>query len=126
MYSEMKQLHFRDTFRPRHMNDLADKEQKERLESHMFLKQNRDGNSKGRHVAGGNKQRDFISKEDVSSPTVSTEAVMITFVVDVEEDRDVATIDIPTDFIQTRVENEVIWNVNGCGIPVLFCIHDTG
>ena len=66
------------------MKDLAEKERKDRLESHMFLKQNRDGNSKGRHVAGGNKQRDFISKEDVSSPTVSTEAVMLTCVVDAE------------------------------------------
>ena len=35
----MKQLHFRDTFRPRHMKDLTKKERKEMLESHMFLKQ---------------------------------------------------------------------------------------
>ena len=34
----MKQLHFRETFRPRHMKDLTEKEQKEMLESHMFLK----------------------------------------------------------------------------------------
>ena len=102
----MKQLHFRDTFRPRHMKDLTEKERKEMLESHMFLKQKRDGNVKGCHMAGGIKQRDFISKEDASSPTVSTEAVMLTHVVDAEEDRDVATIDIPNAFIQTRVENE--------------------
>ena len=62
IYSEMKQLHFRDTFRPRHMKDLTEKERKDMLESHMFLKKKRDGNVKGRHVAGGNKQRDFISK----------------------------------------------------------------
>ena len=57
-------------------------------------------------MAGGNKQRDFISKEDASSPTVLTEAVMLTFVVDAEEDRYVANIDTPNVFIQTRVENE--------------------
>ena len=55
MYSEMKQLHFRDTFRPGNMKDLTEKERKEMLESHIFLKQNRYGNVKGRHVAGGNK-----------------------------------------------------------------------
>ena len=62
MYSGMKQLHFRDTFRPRHMKDITEKVRKEMLESHIFLKQKRDGNFKGRHVAVGNKQRDFISK----------------------------------------------------------------
>jgi hypothetical protein len=41
----------------------------------MFLKEKRDGSLKGRTVAGGNKQRDYISKEDASSPTVATEAV---------------------------------------------------
>ena len=72
MYSEMKQLHFRDTFRPRHMKDLTEKEWKEMLESHIFLKQKSDRNIKGHHVAGGNKKRDFISNEDASSPTVLT------------------------------------------------------
>ena len=70
MYSEMKQLHFRDNFRPRHRKDITEKERKDILESHMFLKQKRDGNVKGRHVAGGNKQSDFISNEDASSPKV--------------------------------------------------------
>ena len=55
MYSEMKQLHFRDTFIPRHMKDLTEKKRKEMLESHMFLKQKRYGNVKGRHVAGWTK-----------------------------------------------------------------------
>jgi hypothetical protein len=33
----------------------------------MFLKQKRDGKIKGRTVAGGNKQCDYISKEDWKS-----------------------------------------------------------
>ena len=105
-FGEMKQLHMRDTFRPKHKKKLTKKQKAEILESHMFLKEKRCGDIKGRTVAGGNKQRDFISKEDASSPTVSTEAVMLTCVVDAEEDRDMAVIDIPNAFIQTRVENE--------------------
>ena len=72
----------------------------------MFLKQKRDGTIKGRTVAGGNKQRDFISKEDASSPTVATESVLLTCIIDAEEGRDVAIIDIPNAFIQTKVEDE--------------------
>ncbi len=48
------------------------------LESHIFIKQKRDGKIKAQKVIGGNKQRDYITKEDVSSPTVSAEAVMLT------------------------------------------------
>ena len=57
-------------------------------------------------MAGGNKQRDCISKEDASSPTVATEAVLLSCIIDVEEDRDVAVINIPNAFIQTQVEDE--------------------
>jgi hypothetical protein len=57
-------------------------------------------------VAGGNKQSDHISKEDASSPTVATESVLLTSVIAAEEGRDVATVDIPNVFIQTKVEDE--------------------
>ena len=66
---------------------------------HVFVKKKRSGQIKARKVAGGNKQRDFISKEDASSPTVATELVLLTSVVDVKENRDVAIIDIPNAFI---------------------------
>jgi hypothetical protein len=76
------------------------------LESHMFLKQKRDGNIKGRTVAGGNKQRDYISKEDASSPTVTAELVLLSCIIDAEEERDVAVVDIPNESVQMRVEEK--------------------
>jgi hypothetical protein len=57
-------------------------------------------------VAGGNKQRDYISKEDASSPTVATEAILLSCIINAEEGRDVTVIDIPNAFIQMRVEDE--------------------
>jgi hypothetical protein len=104
--SEMKQLHFRNTFKPMHWKKLTDIQRQTVLESHMFLKEKRDGKIKGRTVAGGNKQRDYISKEDASSPTVATESVLLSCIIDAEEERDVAVIDIPNAFVQTRVEDE--------------------
>ena len=102
----MKQLHFRNTFKPMHWGELTATQRQMVLESHMFLKEKRDGKIKGRTVAGGNKQRDYISKEDASSPTVSTESVLLSCIIDAEEKRDVAVIDIPNAFVQTRVEDE--------------------
>ena len=106
VHSEMKQLHFRDTFKPMHWNELSYTQKKSALESHMFLKEKRDGKIKGRTVAGGNKQCDYISKEDASSPMVATESVLLTCIIDAEEERDVAVVDIPNAFIQTRIEDE--------------------
>jgi hypothetical protein len=62
--------------------------------------------SRGESFAGGNKHPDYISKEDASSPTVATEAVILSCIIDAEEGRDFAVVDIPNTFVHTRVENE--------------------
>ncbi len=54
-------------------------------------------------MIGGNKQCDYIVKEDVSSPTVTAQAVMLTCVIDAQEDRDAAVVGIPNAFVQTVV-----------------------
>jgi hypothetical protein len=82
---EISQLHWRDTFVPKRSSDLTDEQKKKVLESHMFVVKKRDGKTKARMVAGGNTQRDYMTKEDVSSPTVSTEAVLLTSIVDAHE-----------------------------------------
>jgi hypothetical protein len=55
----------------------------------MFLKEKRDGSLNGRTVAGGNKQRDYISIEDASLPTIATEVVLLSSIIDAKEERDV-------------------------------------
>jgi len=49
----MKQLHLRDTFRPKHMHELTHFQRQLILESHLFLKEKRTGEIKGHTVAGG-------------------------------------------------------------------------
>ncbi len=98
---EVNQLHWRDTFVPRQMSELTAEQQTKILQSHMFIGQKRTGETKARMVAGGNTQRGHVTKEEPSSPTVSTKAVLLTSIVDAHEGRDVAVIDIPNVFIQT-------------------------
>ena len=110
---EVSQLHWRDTFVPKRYSNLTDEEKKKVLESHMFVVKKRDGKMKARKVAGGNTQRDYLTKEDASSPTVSTQAVLLTSIVDAHERRHVVVIDIPNAYIQTRVNDPkdrvIIW-----------------
>ena len=65
----------------------------------MFLKRKRCGKVKCRGCADGRKQREFISKEEAPSPTVSTPALMTTCLIDAIEGRNVATADIPRAFL---------------------------
>jgi len=120
--AEMKQLHWRNSFRPVRWNELSDKQKKTILESHIFMKQKRTGEIKGRTVAGGNKQRGYIDKEESSSPTVATESVVLTSVVDAKEERRVTVIDVPNAFIQTVVEDKskrVIIRIRGMLVDML-------
>ena len=103
---EMKQLHDRLVIEPVNGNVLTKEERKSALLYLMFLKQKRCGKVKGRGCADGRKQRVYMNKDEVSSPTISTEALLITCVLDAMEERDVATVDIPGAFMQTDMEGE--------------------
>ena len=73
----------------------------------MFLKKKRCGAIKGRGCADGRKQRAYITKEESTSPTVSTEAVFLTAVVDAWENRKVAVLDVPGAFMQVDMDELV-------------------
>ena len=72
----------------------------------MFFKIKKDRNIMVIKVDGGNRQRKFISKEDVSSLKVATEGVLLTCVIDVQHERYVAIIDMLIAFTQPKVEKE--------------------
>ncbi len=82
-----------------HWKSLTAKQCKKVLESHIFVERKRDGVLKAQQVAGGNKQQGYIMKEDARSPTVSSEAIMLTCIVDANENKEVAIVDIPNAFV---------------------------
>jgi hypothetical protein len=120
--AKAKQLHWRNSFKPVYWKDVDKEKRKQILESHVFVKKKQSGQIKACKVAGGNKQRDFISKENASSPTVATESVLLTSLVDAQENCDVAIVDIPNAFIQTVMEDDedkVIMRIRGHMVDVL-------
>jgi hypothetical protein len=70
--SEMKKLRLQKAFKSKYWRELSKAQRHTVLGSHMFIKLKRERKIKGRIVAGGNKQSDYISKDDASSPTVAT------------------------------------------------------
>ena len=51
-----------------------------------------------------------MEHDEVTSPTISTEGTLLTAVIEVQEGSDIATCDIPNEFVQTHVEEK---NKNG-------------
>ena len=107
---------------PKLYKDLSPAQKEKILESHIFIKKKKSGEIKGRTVAGGNKQRRYISQEDASSPTVLIESVILTLMIDAIEERDIAIVDITNAFIQTEVTDKnkrVIVCIRGMLVDIL-------
>ena len=75
----------------------------------MFLKRKRCGKVKARGCADGRSQREYINKEESSSPTVSVTAIILSSLIDAIEERCVGIYDIPGAFLQCKQPpNEVV------------------
>eukprot|EP00957_Ditylum_brightwellii_P140482 10703377-Ditylum_brightwellii.AAC.1 len=79
----------------------------------MFITKKRCHRVKPQGCAGGRKQREMYSKEETASPTVSSEAVLLTSIIDAKEGRDIATTNIPVAYLSTDMGNEVIIMMEG-------------
>lgn len=104
--AEVQQLHHREVLHPKSGPTLSKGDRAAALNYLMFLKKKRDGTIKGRGCADGRKQPGNIQKIEASSPTISTEAVLLIAAIAAKENRDVATMDVPGAFLQTDLEGE--------------------
>jgi hypothetical protein len=116
---EMLQLHERKVMEPCHAADLTPEQKKEALAYLMFLKRKRCGKVKSRGCADGRKQRAYTAREDAASPTVATESVFLTTVIDALEGRDVAVIDVPGAFMQADMDELVHIRFTGKMVDLL-------
>jgi hypothetical protein len=117
--TELQQLHDRAVLSPVGKYDLTPEERKGALRYLMFLKEKRSGTIKGRGCADGRPQREYMSKQETSSPTVATEALILTCVIDAIEKRDVATCDIPGAFMQSDMKGKVVMKLEGVMAEVI-------
>ena len=80
------------------------------------------GEIKGRMVYNGKPTREWFSKEDVASPTVTTEGVFLTAAIDAKEKRDIMVNDVPNAFIQAdapRGDVKTIMKITGVLVDLL-------
>ena len=121
---EMRQLHDRGMMMPVHRKNLTPDQRKEALAYLVFLKRKRCGKVKGRGCADGRKQRAYIAREESTAPTVSTEAVFLTAVIDALENREVAVLDVPGAFMQADIDELVHVRFTGEMVSMLLNIDN--
>jgi hypothetical protein len=101
------------------------------MQSLLFLTEKRDGTIKGRLVYNGKPTRAWLQKEEAASPIASLEGLLLTSIVDVKENRDVMSADIPNAFIQAHLpdtedgDERVIMKITGVLVDLLVSIDPT-
>ena len=73
-----------------------------------LIKRKRDGKLKGRTVADGSVQRSLYDKSETTSPTVATDALLLSILIDAHEGRDVATADVAGAYLKAHMDELVI------------------
>ena len=116
---EMQQLHDRQVMKAKEAKELTREQKKEALAYLMFLKRKCGGKIKGRGCADGRKQRAYTAKEDAASPTVASEAVFLTAVIDAMEGRKVAVFNVPGAFMQADMDELVHVRFTGKMVELL-------
>jgi hypothetical protein len=107
-------MHDMSVFRPIKVESLTYDERKKALSLLMFLNEKRDSSIKACMCANGRKQKDGIwSKQETTLPTVATESVFITAVIDMHEGHDVACFDIPGAFLHANVDEDITMVLKG-------------
>ena len=110
---EFQQLHDQNCWKPRDPSTLSREEKRNALSTVVFMKQKRDGRIKTRSCVNGSPQRNYIKKEDATSPTVGIDNVFTTGAINAHEGRDVMTFDIPGAFVTTKTDEYVIMTLRG-------------
>ena len=122
---ELRQLHDRVVFEPISIEEMTTLEKKRAMESLIFLNEKRDETIKARMCANGSTQRAYISREEATSPTAASEAIITTGVIDAKQERDVMTLDVPNAFVQTDIPldgDKIIMKIRGQLVDILLAI----
>lgn len=106
--NEMQQIHDREVLRPKDTSKMSRTEKSKALKYLMFLKEKQDWTIKARGCADGRKQRKMIDKEAASSPTISTEGLLLVATIAAEENRRVSVVDVPGACLQTDLKGEEV------------------
>ena len=112
---EIQKIHDMNTYKPVDAFKMSYQERKDALVSILFITEKRNGDVKARNVAIGSKKRtyDGYDNSNGSYPTVNTDSVSLTGVVNAHERRAVVILDIKNAFLHSENNEYVLVLLHG-------------
>lgn len=83
------------------------------LRSITVTKEKRCDRIKGRTCADGRPQRDYVPKSDSPSPTIGTESLLFSLMIDALENRHVVTVDVVGAFLKADMSKFILVKLEG-------------
>ena len=112
---ELQQIHDFGTYVPQEAKLLSRAERVKALSALMFIVEKRNGDIVARKCAVGSKQRTFPGyvKSEWASPTVSTDGVIITSMIEAHQGRAIAVADLPNAFLNAFNNDQTLMLLKG-------------
>jgi hypothetical protein len=125
LMNEYIQFNDYHVFEPLNANLLTYEQRRAALRAIDIITEKRNGFLKGRTCADGSTQRPFYSKLETASPTIATDALLISILIDAYEGRDVATADVAGAYLNAYMRDFVIMKFTGDSVRVLCDVNPT-
>jgi len=115
-FSQLEDLGF---FLAKSANELTREQKGEALQAINLITKKRDGRIKGRTVADGSVQKDLYEKSQTASPTVSTDALLISLIVNAHEQSDVAVADVVAAYLKAYMNDYILLKFTGDAVDIM-------
>jgi hypothetical protein len=119
LMKEFAQLEALDVYESVDPKSLTKEQRHNALRAINLIKEKRDGVLKGRTVADGRAQRLIYPKSQTASPTVGTDALLLSIMIDAYENRDVATADVVGAYLKAFMDDFVLMKFTGDSVDIL-------
>jgi len=103
----------KDVIEGKKFRELSPEQRKDALRVVALIKEKRNGVVKGRVCADGRPQRAYTDRDEVYSPTVSTEGMTLSLAIDAYEKRFVAVTDIDGAYLHAHMDEFVLMMFEG-------------
>ena len=97
---------------------LTAEQRKGALRAINLIKEKQNGILKGRTVADGSVQRSLYNKSETASPTVASDALLLSIIIDAHEKRDVAIADVVGAYLKAYMDDFVIMKFTGESVDI--------
>jgi hypothetical protein len=121
---EFCQLHDKGVFDPCLASSLTSAQKRASLRAVNLIKQKQTGEIKGRTCANGSVQQHLYDKSQTTSPTVATDALMYTTIIDAKERRDVATADVVGAYLNAEIDTFTVMKLTGETVDIMIQVDN--